>query len=67
MATPDPEALRAAADERIRQQITAAANKRTSRKAKRAARTATRTAGLAHRHTQRLQHWSNTTPAATAA
>jgi hypothetical protein len=67
MTDPDPETLRAAADERVRQQIQAAANKRTSRKAKRAQLIAARSAGLRTRHRQKLTQLDNATPAATAA
>lgn len=59
--------LTALANQRVRQQITDAATRRTTRRNRRATLTETRTAGLTIRHTNRLDHLSNRTPAATAA
>ncbi len=68
---PGAEALRAAADQRIRQQIHDHAGRRRRRRRRRAttraALNATRNAGLAARHQTRLTYLTNHTPAATAA
>lgn len=64
---PDPEALRAAADQRIRQQIHDATQRRTRRRHQRAALQVARNAGLAARHQTRSNYWTNNTQAATAA
>lgn len=67
MNTPDPEALRAAADQRIREQIDDAERRRTRRRNQRAALQVARNAGLTQRHTNRLNHLLNNTVASSAA
>ncbi|OKI14244.1 hypothetical protein [Streptomyces sp. CB03911] len=64
---PDPEALRAAADHRVRQRIAEAGNRRRRRATTRAALNTARAAGLTARHHNRLDYLTNRTLAATAA
>ncbi|MFB6889422.1 hypothetical protein ACFCX4_08940 [Kitasatospora sp. NPDC056327] len=63
----DREALRAAAEQRVRQQVQTATERRTRRARTRAALNLARAAGLTTRHRNRLTHLDNSTPAASAA